>query len=275
MNTVASSTGGAAICVIVSGPMAGAIWMNARGNALGSGNRANATIGRAVRLTVANGLGAKSGGLDASSLGHPGKYSFCFAEDPPHTSWKSLTAEMGYGVDDTTVTIMATEGPRQIANHLSEDPVDILMSFVSAMRAPSTFITGKSGQVILVVGYEHALALRQAGWTRERVREFVVHTSRVTPEEIEAGGVVIEIGTQHDMTPAADGKLAVVASTVDVVLVTAGGPGSGWSALIPSWAPAQHSRSITRRVRPVGEPLPDCGPDGCAVPWSINAAQTP
>lgn len=267
VNTVATSTGGAAICVMVSGPMAAEIGMNGRHNALGSGNRANATIGRAVRLTVANALGAKTGKLDASSLGHPGKYTFCFAERPPVAPWETLSVDKGYTADDTTVTIMATEGPRQVANHLNEDPAGVLLSFAAAMKAPSNFITGKSGQVTIVMGHEHELALRQGGWSKKQAIDFLVEHSRVTLAEIEAGGIIIETGAQHNMTPAADGKIAVVATPNDIVLITAGGPGSGWSAMIPSWAPAQHSRSVTRRVRPVGEAMPDCGPDGCEVPW--------
>ena len=268
VNTVATSTGGAAICVMVSGLRAEQVGMNSRHNALGSGNRANATIGRAVRLTVANALGAKTGKLDATSVGHPGKYTLCFAERPPGAPWSRLSVEKGYPSEDTTVTIMATEGPRQVANHLNEDPVGVLLSFAAAMKAPSNFITGKSGQVTVVLGHEHELALRQAGWSRARAIDFLVEHSRVTPAEIEAGGILIETGAQHDMSVGPDGKIAVVETADDIVLITAGGPGSGWSAMIPSWAPALHSRSVTRRIRPPGEALPDCGPDGCAVPWS-------
>lgn len=274
VNTVATSTGGAAICVMVSGPMAAEIGMNGRHNALGSGNRANATIGRAVRLTVANALGAKTGKLDASSVGHPGKYSFCFAERPPEAPWETLSVAKGYADEDTTVTIMATEGPRQVANHLNEDPEGVLKSFAAAMKSPSNFITGKSGQVIVVMGHEHELALRQAGWSKAQAVAFLVEHSRVTPAEIEAGGIIIETGAQHNMAPGPDGRLAVVATPGDLVLITAGGPGSGWSAMIPSWAPAQHSRSVTRRVRPPGEAMPDCGPDGCAVPWLAEEFST-
>jgi hypothetical protein len=267
VNTVATSTGGAAICVMVSGPMAAEIGMNGRHNALGSGNRANATIGRAVRLTVANALNAKTGRLDASSIGHPGKYTFCFAERPPELPWETLTVQKGYAAEDTTVTIMATEGPRQIANHLNADPTGVLLSFAAAMKAPSNFITGKSGQVTIVMGHEHELALRQSGWSKLQAVDFLVEHSRVTLAEIEAGGIIIETGAQHNMTPSADGKVAVVATANDIVLITAGGPGSGWSAMIPSWAPTQHSRSVTRRVRFAGEAMPDCGPDACEVPW--------
>lgn len=266
VNTAATSTGGSAICVIVSGPMADEIGMNARHNALGSGNRANATIGRAARLTVSNALDAKTGKLDGSSVGHPGKYTFCFAEDPPGAPWQTLAVEKGYSELDTTVTIMATEGPRQIANHLNEDPAGVLLSFASAMKAPSNFIAGKSGQVVVVIGHEHQMAIREAGWTKAQVSEFLVEHSRVTPEELGAGGVLLESGAQHDMAPGTDGKLAVVAHSDDIVLVTAGGPGAGWSAMIPAWASTQHSRSVTRRVRPPGEALPDCGPDSCALP---------
>jgi hypothetical protein len=271
VNTVATSTGGAAICVMVSGPMAAEVGMNGGLNALGSGNRANATIGRAVRLTVANALGAKSGQLDASSVGHPGKFTFCFAERAPQSPWENLAVAKGYTADDTTVTIMATEGPRQVANHLNERPEGVLLSFAAAMKAPSNFITGKSGQVIIVMGHEHELAVRQAGWSKGQAIDFLVEHSRVTPAEIEAGGILIETGAQHDMTPGPDGKVPVVATAEDIVLITAGGPGSGWSAMIPSWAPRQHSRTVTRRVRPVGEAMPDCGPDGCEVPWLVDA----
>lgn len=273
VNTAATSTGGAAIAVVVSGPMATDIGMNARHNVLGSGNRANATIGRAVRLTVVNALGAKSGKLDASSIGHPGKFTLCFAEDDPGPGWDPIRVEQGFEVQDTTVTIMAVEGPRQIANQLNERPADVLRSFAVAMKMPSTFIAGKSGQGIVVLGHEHALAVRGAGWSRQRVREFLAQESRVTPAELEAGGIVLESGAQHDMTPESDGRLATMAEPDDILLVTAGGPGAGWSAYMPAWAPRMHSRAVTRRVRPPGEALPDCGPDDCAVPWAEDFEQ--
>ena len=83
LHTVLTSTGGAALSAIVSGPIAHEIGMNARHNVLGQGNRANATIGRALRLLAMNVLSSKPGESDASSLGHAGKFMLCFAEDPP------------------------------------------------------------------------------------------------------------------------------------------------------------------------------------------------
>lgn len=262
-----TSTGGAALCLVVSGPLAAELGMAARHNALSSGSRPNATIGRAVRLVAMNVLGARTGGLDGSSLGHPGKYSFCFAEDPPPAPWEPLRVERGFDETDTTVTVMATEGPRQVANHLNPDPEGILATMAAAMRNPATFCVGKGGQAIVVFGPEHAGALAGAGWTRAAVRQRLAELSRVRPEELEAAGVLIERGAQHDMTTGPDGRLPSVPGPDDIALVTAGGAGAGWSAYIPAWAPVLHSRSVTRRVRPTAEALPDCGPDSCAVPF--------
>ena len=112
LHTVLTSTGGAALCAIVSGPIAAEIGMNARHNALGPGNRANATIGRALRLVAMNVLGSKPGESDASSFGHPGKFTLCFAEDPPPAPWLPLSEQLGYAREDTTVTMVAGRGRR-------------------------------------------------------------------------------------------------------------------------------------------------------------------
>lgn len=260
-----TSTGGSALCAIVSGPIAAEIGMNARHNVLGSGNRANMTIGRALRLVARNVLDARTGRLDGSSIGSPGKISLCFAEDPPRPPWQPLRRALGFADADTTVTLLATEGPRQVANHLRGDAESVLRTFAEAIRSPAGFIAGKGGQVVVLLGPEHALALIEGGVSRRQAQEFLVAHTRIAPAELEAAGIGLELGSQHDMVPEPDGLLATLASPDDVFIVTAGGEGAGWSAVLPVWAPAKHSRAVTRRVRPHGEALPDCGPDACKV----------
>ena len=242
--------------------------MNARHNALGSGNRANATIGRAVRLTAMNVLGAKTGGMDGSSLGHPGKYSFCFAEDDPPDSWVPLRVDLGYPEDDTTVTVIAAEAPRQVANAQNPDGWGVLRTFAAAMRAPSTYSVGKGHQVLLVFGPEHTQAVVDAGISKDEARDFLVTESRVTQEWLTDAGVIVEEGYQHDMSPAADGKLPVVPEAEDLIITTAGGAGAGWSALHPclgsqaALAVCHASRQARRRkpYRCVGpEVVRSCG----------------
>lgn len=261
-----TSTGGSALCLIVSGPIAQEIGMNARHNVLGSGNRANLTIGRALRLIARNVLDAQTGRLDGSSIGNPGKISLCFAEDPPLEPWEPLRVALGFKLEDTTVTLLATEGPRQVANHLKGDAQSVLQTFAKAIRSPSTFITGKGGQVVVLLGPEHALALIEGGVSRRQAQAFLARESRIAPAELAAAGIGIELGSQHHMVAGEDGLLPTLASPDDVYIVTAGGEGAGWSAVMPVWAPSQHSKATTRRVRPAGEALPDCGPESCEIP---------
>lgn len=269
-----TSTGGAATCVVVSGPLAAEVGMNSGANVLGGGNRANATIGRAVRLVARNVFGAASGDMDASSIGHPGKISLCFAEADPPAPWQPLRVREGFAPEDTTVTVMATEGPRQIANHLSEDPLDVLRTIVSAIKVASNFPVGKGGQAIVLLGPEHALALRQAGWSQEQAAAFLAEESRILPEHLVANGVPIEVDSAHKMVPGADGRLPTLVSAADVLLVTGGGGGPGWSSYLPGFAPAIHSRAVTRRVRTAADVLPDCGPDACEVDLSTFSRAT-
>lgn len=267
LNTVLTSTGGAALCVIVSGPLAAEVGMNGRHNCLGHGNRANLTIGRALRLVATNALGSVPGVSDASSFGHPGKVSLCFAEDPPPAPWDPLSVRLGYTREDTTVTVLAAEGPHQLAQQLTQDPDDVLRSFAASIRHPAWFSTGKGGHGVLVLGPEHAGFCVRDGLTQHDVCSRVYEAARVDAAALQADGVGLETGSQHDMTPAADGKIDTLSSPDAVLLVTAGGEGAGWSVWIPAWAPERHSRRSSRRVRPTGEPVPDCGPDGCIVPW--------
>jgi hypothetical protein len=267
LHTVLSSTGGAGLCVIVSGPIAAQIGMNGRHNCLGHGNRANLTIGRTLRLVATNALGSVPGESDASSFGHPGKIALCFAEDPPPAPWQPLSVRLGYTADDTTVTVVPAEGPHQLAQQLTQHPDEVLRSFSASIRHPAWFSTGKGGHGVLVLGPEHTGFCVGAGLTQDEVRQRVFDEARIDAAALQAEGVTLESGSQHDMTPAADGKLNTLESPDSVLLVTAGGEGAGWSVWIPAWAPARHARPASRRVRPTGEPLPDCGPDGCIVPW--------
>ena len=247
-NGALTSTGGTAICVVVSGPLAAAVGMNSGHNLLGQGNRANATIGRALRLVAMNLLDARPGGLDGASIGNPGKYSLCFAEAEPVEPWPPLRVELGHALADTTVTVLPTEGPRQVANLLDGSPEGVLRTMASAMKAGHSYTAGKGGQCAVLLGPEHAAAVRGAGWSRERVREFLIAESRVSREELAAAGVPVESSGANAMEPEADGRYATVHAPEDIFLLTGGGAGAGWSAYIPCWAPKRNARVVTREV---------------------------
>src|SRR5215510_4064288 len=121
-----ASLGGSAILLIVNGPVVEQLQINCRNNLFGPGNRANATIGRAIRLVLMNTCGAIPGLFDRSCLGHPGKYSYCIGENEQDSPWLPLHVERGCAAGTSAVTAFACEGPRQVRNGLSQTPEGVL-----------------------------------------------------------------------------------------------------------------------------------------------------
>src|SRR6185295_10494765 len=111
-----ASTGGSAPFIVVNGPIRLALGMNTTHNALANASRANATIGRSVRLFLLNVLGGIPGQLDRSTLGHPGKFTFCVAEDEEDSPWLPLSVERGVPAGASAVTALQVESPHQIMN---------------------------------------------------------------------------------------------------------------------------------------------------------------
>ena len=123
-----SSMGGSAILSIVNGPMAKELNINSRNNLFGPGNRANATIGRAVRLILMNACAAIPGVFDRSVIGHPGKYTYCIAEADTETHWTPLHVERGFSPQESTVTVFAGESPRQIRAVGHPEPIMVAIA---------------------------------------------------------------------------------------------------------------------------------------------------
>ena len=151
MHGSTASTGGSAPFIVVNGPVRGAIGMNATHNVLANGNRANATIGRTVRLVLVNLLGCIPGQLDRSTLGHPGKFAFCIAEDEEDSPWLPLAQERGVPAGESAVTVMSVAPPRQIMNEWTHDPEEILDTFAAEMRHNMLTYSVWSGSYFLVI----------------------------------------------------------------------------------------------------------------------------
>src|SRR5207302_1756245 len=120
--------------VVVNGPIARAIGMNSGVNALGQGNRANAAIGRALQLVVRNVGGGRPGEVDRATLGNPGKYTFCFAEDETGSPWESLADERGMPPGASAVTLFAAEGVHGVVDQLSRAPESLARSYAACLR---------------------------------------------------------------------------------------------------------------------------------------------
>ena len=167
---VNSTTWGATPTVVVNGPIRHRIGMNMKLNALGQGNRANATIGRALKLVLRNVGGAKPSGTERPTLGWPGRITSCFAEWEERSPWEPLHVERGFRADESVVTVIATEGPHQIADQVSRSAYALAGSIGLGLEAFWHPKSHNQGDTLLVVCPEHADTLARDGWSKADLR---------------------------------------------------------------------------------------------------------
>lgn len=240
LNGVQATTHMASPLTIVNGPIAKAIGMNAGCNTFGSGNRANATIGRAIRLIMLNVGGGWPGDLDKSTLGHPGKYTYCIAENEAASPFAPYHVDKGYDPADSTVFVIASEPPHSVSNHISNDPQGILDSICSAMStiAHNNALTG--GHCAVIICPEHASTIAGKGWKRSDIRNYLW---------MNAGNTFGALAHQHRYGKVynrqlpvwykreIDSRIPIVPSPDNIHLFVAGGEAGRFSAFIPGWGP--------------------------------------
>jgi hypothetical protein len=238
-----TSTGGSATLVVVNGPIRRRLDFNDGANVFGPGWRANATVGRAIRLITLNCLGAQPGVLDKSTQGHPGKYSYCIAENEEENPWEPLHVEHGFAREASTVTVFAAEGPHNVLSHYGETAEAILVTLGDTMASLGSFSPGQS---FVVLAPEHVQILARDGWTKPRLKEDLYARARRTRADLKRGGKLagtIDPGDETQWVHRGQGP-------DDIHVVVAGGGAGGHSAFIPSWSRYRNSLAVTREVRP-------------------------
>ena len=241
---VTASTGGSAPFVVVNGPVRRALGMNATHNVLANGSRPNATIGRAVRLLIINVLGGIPGQLDRSTLGHPGKFTFCLAEDEEDSAWLPLAAERGVPAGASAVTVLAVASPHQIMNEWTHDPHEIAETYAAAIRANMLTYSIWAGNYAIVVAKQHRQIFAEAGWSKRELRECLHERSRVTRREWRAVGKSAVAPRKDE-----DATYTALRSPDDLLVVAAGGPAGGFGAILPPWY-GRKSLAVTKGIRP-------------------------
>lgn len=233
--------------VIVNGPIARAIGMNSGGNALGQGNRANSTIGRALQLVIRNVGGGKPGGVDRAALGNPGKHTFCFAEDESGSCWESLAEEKGFGKDVSTVTLFAADGVQGIVDQKSRTPESLARSFAAGLRVASHPKMVMAADAFLVVSPEHERVFREANWSKLRLKEELGKLLMIPGSELVRGAGGIEEGlpekfSDQTLPKFREGGLGIV---------RAGGSAGLFSAIIAGWGASGSTGSVpvTREIK--------------------------
>jgi hypothetical protein len=247
MHGLLATTWFAGPVVVVNGPITRALGMNSGVNALGQGNRANATIGRALQLVVRNVGGGRPGEVDRATLGQPGKLTFCFAEDEAGSPWESLAVERGEAPGASAVTLFAGEGVRGVVDQLSRTPESLARTYALALRGvahPKLVIVWDA---ILVVSPEHGRVFREAGWSKARLRAELSELLTIRSDELVQGA-----GGCAEGMPAAfcePGSTLPKFRDGGLLIVHAGGTAGLFSGIIGGWASgAVGSAPVTRRV---------------------------
>jgi hypothetical protein len=263
LNGVQATTHMAAPLLVVNGPIAREIGMNGDCNAFGSGNRANATIGRALRLVLLNVGGGWPGDLDKSTLGHPGKYTYCVAENEAASPWAPYHVEKGFSPEDSAVFVLAAEPPHSVTNHVANDPEGILDSICSAMSTIANNNAVSSGHCAVVIGPEHARTIAAKGWTRYDVRNYLaLHAYNLFSDLTfnERYGKIYNRNLPKWYKREPQARIPIVPGPDHIHLFVIGGEAGRFSAFIPGWG--HMSSPVLRSIETASEPRAPICVDG-------------
>ncbi len=243
---IATTTGSAAPIYIVNGPIAERIGLNGRNNALGSGHRANATIGRAMTLILQNIGGAIPGEVDMATLGQPAKYSCCFTENIAESPWSPLHVERGFAADASVVTVVGISGTGEVNDSDSQDAAGLAQTFAQSMLIAG--VSGGSGllgggEPLCILPPEWAAIFHRDGYTKAKTKAAIWEQAMLPVDKLPPAL------RQHRMAAASDPSanvIRVAEKADDLMIVVAGGVGRK-AAYAPTWGGT--TKAISREIK--------------------------
>jgi len=254
---LAATTYFAGPVIVVNGPVTTAIGMNSKMNVLGQGNRANATIGRALQLVLRNVGGARPGEVDRATLGNPGKVGFCFAEREEDSPWESLAVEYGFAPTDDVATLMAMSGgPATVADERSRDGrgmAGTLALSMSCMQDPKSPMV----DTLVVLSPDHAGIFGRSGWSKDDVRECIMEETSIPLKyrlrSEDAGcGLPPSIIDRFGGEAALDVPVPKFRDKSNIILVVAGSSAAKFSTILGGWAGGVYSTPTSAMIGPSG-----------------------
>ena len=248
LNGVQGTMHGVAPLMIVNGPYASRIGLHGGNGCFGPGFRANATIGRAIRLILLNLGGGIPGLASATVLSSPLRYTACWTENGERSPWESLAVSRGYAPDEDAITCAMVESPRLCYDDVSQDPERLLTGIADSMAAMSSWNMHVRSDMVVALGPEQATICARAGWDRARVHAWLVgHAGRTVADLRRGGNWRDERARRIGVDPARDEAFVpVIKDAVDLHLIVAGGWGPV-SAVAHGWGGG--SRAVHGRYR--------------------------
>ncbi|MBI3330216.1 MAG: hypothetical protein HYZ81_26355, partial [Nitrospinae bacterium] len=255
LHGVQATTGPHSPLCIVNGPLRRALDINGGPNVFGPGWRANGTIGRAVKLIMLNLGGAKPGEIDKSTLGHPGKYTFCIGENEEESPWEPFHVEHGFGREVSAVAVFAGEAPHSISDTTSRSACDLVAVMGASLATAWNTRMYLTGQSLLVIGPEHAKTIARDGWSKADIKRFLYENVRRPLGEL-LRGPDWELGMSRDKLPPwldSHNEQTLVPKFVspeEILIVVAGGTAGTHSACLSGWGRGFTSRMV---IKPISE----------------------
>lgn len=238
------------LLAIVQGPVVEQLEMNCGHGCMGPGNRANSSIGRALRLILQNVGGAVAGTTDKATQGSPAKAGFCFAENEAESPWPPLRTTLGLGLEDSCVTVAAAEGPHNVNDHGSSDGESILNTIAETMATVGSNNLYVGGDHFVVLGPEHAQTVAKSGFSREDVQHYLYQHARVGVDRISAQKLaeLTSWGDYAEQLEKWGGRIPLARGAELLRVLVAGGAGKH-SCWIPTFAVgySQTSRIETQK----------------------------
>jgi len=249
---VLTTTGSAALAIIVNGPLRRQLGFNGRANCLGPGVRSNATVGRALSLMTRFIGGAIPGETDMATMGQPGKYTFCFAENEEESPWDPLHVERGFAPTESTVTLIGVSGTVEVVDAHAGSAGEMLALMAEAMATPSALLIDDEpliggGQPLVLVSPEWARAFEAAKLSKSDVQAGLYKRASCGVERLPASfAEELMRGRRARLEPLRT-PLRPAAAPADILVVVAGGIGLK-QTYVPNWN--GRSRAVTVAVGP-------------------------
>lgn len=238
------------VMILVTGPEVERLGMNAGFGCFGPGNRANAAIGRALRLILLNVGGAIPGQGDMSTQGSPGKYTYCIAENEAATPWQPMRIALGFEPEDSTVTVFGAEGPHNVNDHQCLSAHSVLTTIASVMTTigHNNAACVDMGDVLVAIGPEHAQTIAAGGLTRQDIQRFLFDRARNTVGLLRNRAQWNMARWPKWISQERDETLVpIVGAPEDIHVIVAGGAGKH-SCFVPTFGV---TKSVTRKIEPV------------------------
>ena len=253
LHGVSATTNFAAPLFIINGPVRQRLGVNCGAGVFGSGWRANATIGRALRLIAVNVGGAVPGVVSMSTLAHPGRYTYCIGENEEESPWEPLHVEQGWGAGDSTVAAFAGEAPHGVYDHMSRTARDLLITIGKSLEVISHHKSTHHGDTLVVLSPEHARTIAGDGWGKRDMRDFLWRRLRKPVRELIPGveggeGLPAHVLAKFPHPETEETLIPKFREPENLHFVVAGGTAGRFSAVIPGWTFPKSSRMVIRKI---------------------------